>query len=798
MTVGRPPTPSPVPVFPAPIVSEKQANSAKHPGYGISFREATIQMSRSIHRVNPPHSLARLLVALLATLAPAAGAPPRQANADETAVTFRNDVMAVLSKAGCNAGTCHGNATGKGGFKLSLRGDDPAADLNAITRHLSGRRVNLANPRDSLLLQKPTMQAPHGGGRRLASESDQYRMIESWIAAGARPDPPDLPRLQQIAVEPAESVRILPDNTQQLRVIASFSDGSQRDVTHLAVYEASKPTVEVSQDGRVTATRSGEVTIAVRFLNRQTPVRLAFVADRPDFAWDPPPPSNEIDHFIYRRLQELQIHPSALCSDTVFLRRAYLDLLGVLPTAQEARDFVADDAPDKRSRLVDQLLERPEYAEFWALKWSDLLRIEEKTLDRKGVATFHRWILQQMADNTPLDEFARQLITARGSTYASPPANYYRALRDPIARAEATAQVFLGIRLQCAKCHNHPFDRWTQDDYYSWAGLFARVDYKILQNRRRDRNDKHEFDGEQVVFRKDSGEVNDPRSGRPLPPQVLNSDAPLPHARDRLHATADWITKPDNPFFAKVQVNRIWKHMLGRGIVDPIDDFRITNPPVYPDLLDWLTRDFVDHGFDQQHTIRKIMNSTTYQLSFERTDTNRDDETHFASGIVRRLPAEPLLDAAAQFMEYPLTFNGFPPGIRAAQLPGVRAVRFRDQKPTWEDQFLVTFGKPPRLQSCDCERSDAATLQQVFGLTTGRFPIKLLTHSGNKIDRMIEADWSNETIVDELYWSALSRPPTDEERIHLVNYLASNESRRTLIEDACWALMNCKEFLFRR
>jgi hypothetical protein len=415
-------------------------------------------------------------------------------------VSFRNDVMAVLSKAGCNAGACHGNANGKAGFKLSLRGEDPAWDLNALTRDHYARRVNLLEPEQSLILLKPTTQLAHEGGKRFTTGSTEHETLRQWIAEGMSNDLATAPRLTRLEVTPLEQVLLTPQDTVQLNARATFSNGQHRDVTAQAVYEPANTLVKVTPAGLVQRQNFGETTVLVRYLTEQVPVRLAFVPDRPGFKWQPPPPNNYIDELVFAKLRTLRMNPSALCRDEVFIRRAYLDLLGILPTADEARAFVADERRNKRSRLVDTLLQRREFADFWALKWSDLLRIEERTLDTKGMQEFHHWIRQSIADGKPLDQFVRELITARGSTYLHPAANFYRANRDAVSRAEAAAQVFLGTQLRCAQCHNHPFDRWTQADYYDWAAVFARVQYKVLENRRRDENDSHEFKGEQIVY----------------------------------------------------------------------------------------------------------------------------------------------------------------------------------------------------------------------------------------------------------------------------------------------------------
>jgi hypothetical protein len=481
------------------------------------------------------------------------------------------------------------------------------------------------------------------------------------------------------------------------------------------------------------------------------------------------------------------------------MRRAYLDLLGLLPTAAEARAFAADASADKRARLVDRLLERPEYADFWAMKWSDLLRNEERALDRKGVQNFHHWIRHGVAENKPLDQFVRELLASRGSTYTTPATNYYRANRDPVTRGEATAQLFLGVRLQCAQCHNHPFDRWTQDDYYGWADVFARVDYKVLENRRSDENDKHEFVGEQVVFESRDGDVKDPRGDRMVKPRLLGTAAPVADDQSRLDALAAWVTSPQNPFFAKAQVNRIWYHLMGRGLVDPIDDFRPTNPASHPALLDALAKDFVAHHYDVRYVIRLVMSSKAYALSSVPNATNADDEVNYSHAVPRRLTAEQLLDAQHQVAGVPAEFAGYPKGLRAGQVPGVRMPRSsRGSRPSQADMFLVTFGKPARQLVCECERSTDTTLGQTFQLISGPEIAQLLSSSQNTITRMVKDGMSPESAVDELYWSALTRPPTDDERRVMVGHVRGATDVRKGLEDVAWALLNAKEFVLRR
>jgi uncharacterized protein DUF1549/uncharacterized protein DUF1553 len=738
------------------------------------------------------HPAARCF-ACLAALA----ALPVVARADGP-VSFRNEVMAVLSRGGCNAGACHGNQNGKNGFKLSLRGQDPDFDLDVLTRDQFARRTDRLHPDDSLILLKPTGAIAHEGGKRFAADSPEANILRRWIAEGCRDDPPGGPVLQRLDVTPREQVLAEPADEVRLRVTAAFSDGRTRDVTGLSVFDPSNLVVRVDRDGVVHRQALGETTILVRYLDKQAVVQLAFIPDRPGFAWNDPPENNFIDHHVNAKLRTLRMLPSDLCSDTVFLRRAYLDTVGAPPTPEESRRFLDDARPDKRARLIDELLDRPEFADFWALKWCDLLRVEEKVLDKKGVRLFHDWIRDRIAEGEPLNEFARDILAARGSTYARPEANYYRALRDPQSRAEATAQVFLGVRLQCAKCHNHPFERWTQTDYHSLSAFFARVDYRIVENNRKDKFDKHEFDGEQIVYEDRTGEAVHPRTKETLPPRFLGADTPaLDPDADRLQALADWVAAPDNPFFARAQANRVWRELMGRGVVDPDDDFRASNPPVNGPLLDALAKDFAEHQFDLRRLVRTIMNSRTYQLSAVPNETNRDDETNFSHALVRPLQAEQLLDALGRATGAPQKFPGLEPGLRACQLPGVKTGADRKSSDDGE-RFLSSFGKPGRSLSCDCERSDDATLNQAFQLLTGPVLNHMLTEPDNRIGRLLAAGKSDGEIVEELYFAALCRPPSEKERAGALALVGRERDRRRALEDVLWGLVNAKEFLLRQ
>jgi hypothetical protein len=713
-------------------------------------------------------------------------------------VSFERDVMAAISKAGCNAGGCHGNQSGKASFKLSLWGFDPDYDYDALTRDFFGRRIDTFSPDQSLILLKGSAAIAHEGGQRFPKDSLEYQVLRDWIAAGAKRDPADAPKLVKLEVTPLERILVAPAKKFDIKAIATFSDGTKRDVTRIATYAPASPKAAVSIDGKVEMQNDGETSVLVRYLNQHESVRAASLPNRP-FKWQNPKPNNYVDEFVFTKLKKMRLNPSPVSEDHEFIRRAYLDLLGILPTAEEARQFVADKDSQKRSKLVDRLLERPEYADYWALKWSDLLRNEEKTLDRKGVQAFHDWIRQSFADNKPLDQFVRELISARGSTYANPPANYYRSTRDAVTRAETAAQLFLGSRISCAKCHNHPFERWTQDDYYDWASLFARIDYKILENKRRDRSDLNEFVGEQIVFLNDKSEVKNVRTGMNAQPRFLGvAKSTVPAEEDRLIALANWLGSADNEMFVRAQVNRIWFHLLGRGIVDPVDDFSVNNLPSHTELLDALAADFVKHKFDVKYLIRTIMNSRSYQVSSTPNEANAEDEINYSRTMPHRLPAELIIDAAAQLTGTSLNFSGYPEGFRATQLPGVAAVRRRDAKGgAGEENFLQVFGKPPRLIPTECERSNDTTMGQAFQLISGPLLNTLIGRANNRIDTLIKSGKTDEQIIDELFWTATSRAPTKEELASTLAHLKENPDRRKGIEDVVWALLNAKEFVLR-
>lgn len=715
-------------------------------------------------------------------------------------VSYRRDVMAILSKAGCNMGACHGNQNGKYGFKLSLRGESPGIDHNTITAEFQGRRINTWDPDKSLLLQKATTAIAHQGGKRFDRKSKYYQIIHDWIASGAPDDQEDWVKPVDIFPTPASSSFIYyPEKTIQIRVQAQFEDGTESEITDMAVYETSNTLVKVSDTGLVTSIQPGETTVIIRYLNIQKPLNLIFVPENPNFLATQWTSKNFIDQHIFQKLERLQQNASPVSHDTIFLRRVFMDLTGLPPSEQEIQEFLTHPAPDKRALWTEKLLETREFAEFWALKWADLLRVEEKQLDRKGVRAFYQWLQLGIANHKPIDELARDIISARGSSYGNPATNFFRANRSATQRGVATAQVFLGTRLQCAECHNHPFDKWTQNDYYSWASAFASIDYKILENNKRDGLDKHEFIGEQIIFDSSRTSINNPSTELPAPARALGAEQILPTGDMRRHALADWLTAPENRQFARVQVNRIWSHLMGRGLVHPVDDFRSTNPASHPSLLEDLTSLLINNDYQIRAVIKAIISSMAYQRSSTIIESNTlDDEVNYARVIPRRYTGEQILDAQCQALDVSVPFNGYAPGTRAAQIPGVEAIRARSKSPSSGDKFLKIFGKPMRLLTTDEERTCSSNMTQAFQMISSPLIHSLIADPNNILNPLASSSENDSRdAIKSLYLRFLSRPPSIEELEHLAGYVQSQNNLRNALEDISWALVNSKEFLFR-
>ncbi len=694
-------------------------------------------------------------------------------------VSFTNEVVPVLTRYGCNQGACHGAQYGKGGFKLSLLGYDPDVDYTALVKLAKGRRLCRPHPERSLFLLKPTGTVAHAGGQRFVVDSPAYRLLRQWIEEGTPGPLAKEAHIVALEVLPWERV-MRPRELQRLLVRARFSDGATRDVTGLTrITSLNEGVAEVTADGLETATGRGATAIMARFLGLAAITRVTVpFHDEVPAAVRYPSLVNFIDEPVARQWRAMGLVPSGLCSDSEFIRRASLDAIGTLPTPEEAQAFLASQAPDKRARLIDALLARPEYADYWAVKWGDLLRINRGSLGEKGMWSFYGWLHAALQEDRPIDRWVRELITAQGSTFTNGPANFYRVASNPSDLAETTSQVFLGIRLQCARCHHHPFEKWSQDDYYSLAAYFARVGTKGSE-------EFGIFGGEQVVRVRGSGEVRHPKTKAELRPRPLDG-AVLDDPVDRRRALARWLTDKKNPFFARNIVNRYWALLMGRGIVEPVDDMRVTNPPSNPALLDALAADFVARGYNLKALLRTIMNSRVYQLSSQATPENQADEVFFSHYRIKRLPAETLLDAVGAATGTVEKFPDLPRGTRAIQLPDASV----------DSYFLDTFGRPPRQIACECERAAEPNISQALHLMNSDLVNGKITRNDGRVQRLLTAGASTGALIRELYLVTLSRPPRLVERATAQRLMGKAPSFKEGVEDLLWTLLNSREFLF--
>jgi hypothetical protein len=702
--------------------------------------------------------------------------------------SFRNHVIPVMTKMGCNQGACHGALAGKNGFKLTLRGYDPDVDYDTLTRASAARRVTLADPPASLILQKATFGIPHGGGRRFTKTSLEYRVIEEWIANGAPPPSANDAQVQSLEVFPKSAI-LKPGAEQQVIVRAKYSDGREADVTRWVKFSTSNEGVAGVDDwGKAKMNGAGEAAITIWYASKVAYARLMvpFANEITSSSYSSFKPNGFIDELILAKWKALKLAPSGSASDAVFVRRAYLDAAGVLPTSEEVETFLADKSADKRAKLIDRLLERDEYVDYWAYKWSDLLLVSSRKLRTASMWSFYNWIRDSVKENKPWDRFVRDIFTSTGSTAENGALNYFVLHKDPIGMAENVTQAFLGQRITCARCHNHPLEKWTQTQYYQMANLFSRVGVK------------NGTDGDSVVFAKASGEVLHPRLLRPLAPTPLDGTSmALDSTGDRRIHLANWLTSPSNQMFSRTIVNRVWANFFGRGIVDPVDDLRATNPASNEELLAALSKDFVANGYDVKRLIKQIMNSAAYQLSSEANATNQQDNIYYSKYIVKRLPAEVILDAMSQVTGVPTPFSGYPAGTRALQLPDSLVA----------SQFLTSFGRPPR-QLCDSgERSADPTVTQALHVINGDTLNKKLSAADGNLALLSKIGLSDRRIVEQLYLSAMSRYPTDAEVSALQESLAKarqvkgsvevqREARQQALEDALWALLVSKEFMF--
>jgi hypothetical protein len=730
----------------------------------------------------------RVILAFLGGMMALGGAAlPGLAAGERSSATFERDVEPVLTRAGCNAGACHGKARGQNGFALSLLGFDPEHDYAAIAKDAGGRRVSRLRPAESLILDKAAARLPHGGGLRLAPGSKSYETVLRWIADGMPRTPADAPRVVRIAVEPTERT-LKPSESFALRVTAHLSDGSAEEVTGLAAFASSESAlVKVDAEGRVTAGPiPGDATISARFVGlfANCDVNIPLPGEVPAARYDGLPRSNFIDELVWAKLRKLGLLPSAPAGDATFLRRAHLDVIGRLPTPYEVRRFLADRSPDKRARLVDRLLKRPEYADHWANKWVDLLRPNPYRVGIKAVLNLDGWIREAFRRNLPYDRFVHEIVTARGSTFEQGPATVFRDRREPEEIAPMVSQLFLGIRLECAKCHHHPFESWDQAQFYEFAAYFARIG-------RKGTGLSPPISGsEELIFAGRSGDVKHPLTGKVLEPRALYGSAPVSDDLDAdpREALARWMIAPENPYFAKVIVNRVWADLNGRGIVDPVDDLRATNPPSNGPLLDALADDFHRHGYDLKHLIRTILGSSVYALGSEPNERNVADTRNFSRHYRQRLRAEVLLDAISDVTGVPDTFAAAPPGSRASAIWTHRVPSL----------FLDTFGRPDPNQDPPCERTPDTTVVQALHLMNAPELHRKITSRGGTAARLADGKGSVRSIVEELYLLAYARFPTDEERAFGVSlFEGPGADRRAAVEDLMWALVNSAEFVFK-
>jgi hypothetical protein len=690
------------------------------------------------------------------------------------AVSFERQITPLLTKAGCNAGTCHGKAEGQNGFKLSVFGYDPQADVNALVKEGRGRRVFLAAPEHSLLLLKASNQIPHGGGRRIEPDGRQFQLIKRWISEGAQLSTGDSTNAIRIEVEPREQV-LDAGQSQQLRVTAIADDGSRTCVTADAEYSSNaEPIARCDARGLVEAGQiAGEAAILVRYRNQVALARITL--PRAGAHFSRPAEANFIDRRVWNQLERLGIEPSPPADDATFLRRVFLDTIGTLPTAAEARAFLTSTDPDRRARLIDSLLDREEYADYWSMFWSDILRVDKSRIGPQAAVAMTRWLRRQFAENRPYDEMVRELIAARGSTTAEGPAAFYKAVEGPEALARSTSQVFLGVRIECAQCHHHPFERWGQEDYFALTGFFTSVRLAPLAT------------GGELVFAREGHDLNHPRTGATVPTRALGAAAePLDARHDRRERLAQWMTAPENPYFARALANRLWAHYFGRGLVMPIDDLRATNPASNELVLDELSNHLRGVKYDLKAFTRTLLNSHVYQLSSAPSETNAADEQNFSHAAEKPLGAEILLDAISQATGAAEKFNGLPQGVRAIQI-------WDSQMPSY---FLRVFGRPTRTSVCECERSNDPSIAQVLHLMNSPEVLGKIQSAGGRARQLAASETPASAIIEELYLSTLSRLPQPREMAALSESFASSTGdRREAIEDLLWALLNSREFL---
>ncbi len=694
----------------------------------------------------------------------------------ERPVSFKLDVMPIFMKAGCNTGSCHGAARGKDGFRLSLFGFDPDGDYHRLTRELNGRRLNLALVHDSLLLEKSAGRVSHTGGKRFEKDSRLYGTLVRWLEARAPRDPADIPHPTGIEFYPPSAVLNGEGATQKLTVRAKYSDGSTRDVTGLAYFLSNNDTsAKVSQEGLVSAGARGEAFIMARF--DTFTVGSHFIVLPKDLEFQSPKiaENNYVDTLINQKLGKLRIAPSGLCSDEVFLRRAYLDIIGLLPTAEEYTRFISNEEKDKRSKLVDELLGRKEFVELWVMKWAELLQIRSSNqVSYKSMLLYYNWLQDKIANNVPMDKMVSELLGASGGTFKNPATNYYQNETNTLKVTENVAQVFMGMRIQCAQCHNHPFDRWTQDDYYGFASFFSQIGRKRAEDPR-----------ETIVFNSRSGEVRHPVGNRVMTPKFLGGEAPDLKGKDRRVAMANWLVSSENPFFATNLANMVWAHFFGKGIIDEVDDVRVSNPPANAELLNELGRRFTEYKYDFKRLVRDICTSRTYQLATQTNSSNESDTRNFSHASLRRIRSEILLDCITQVTNTSNKFRGLPRGARAVQIADGSTTNY----------FLQAFGRAKRETVCSCEVQMEPNLSQALHLINGD-TVEQKIRQGGLIKARLDEKKTPDEIIEELYLRCFARRPVEKELASLKSIQASAPNQKEFLDDLFWSLLNSREFLF--
>jgi hypothetical protein len=695
----------------------------------------------------------------------------------ERPISFKLDVMPVFMRAGCNTGSCHGAARGKDGFMLSLFGYDPDGDHHRITREISTRRINLALPAESLLLEKTDGTVPHTGGKRFSKDSPHYAAILRWLEAGAAKDPGEVPTVESVELYPRQSVLEGEGATQQMIVRAKYSDGTDRDVTNLAVFLSNNDnSAAISPDGLVKAGARGEAFVMARFSTHTVGSQVLVLPK--DLEYTPPSetPKNYIDELVGAKLHKLRMLPSPVCSDEAFLRRVTLDITGLLPTPEEYEAFLADADPAKRARRIDELLARKEFSEIWAMKWAEIMKVRSinNQVSGKAAYLYASWLTDKISANVPLNVMVKELLSANGGTFKSPATNFYQVERDTLKTAENVAQLFMGMRIQCTQCHNHPFDRWTMDDYYSFAAFFTQVGRKTGEDYR-----------ETIIFNSGGGEARNPVGGRQMPPKFLGGDLADTKGKDRRVVLAEWLASPANPYFATSVANRVWDHFFGIGIVEPVDDVRVSNPPSNPELYEALGAKFTEYNYDFKRLVRDICNSNAYQRSTERNASNEADELNFAHGRVRRIKAESLLDCVSQVTSTKDKFQGLPLGARAVQIADGRTSNY----------FLTTFGRSQRETVCACESTTDPTLSQALHMLNGD-TVETKLRTGGLVKKLLNEKKTPEQVIEAIYVRAFTRKPTPEETQQLAALLADEPDKAKALDDLFWAVLNSREFVF--